>query len=41
MLEMATLGEAPENGCSALGMKLLARLLNPSFIGSRELGLRW
>jgi hypothetical protein len=37
MPEMAMLGEAPENGCSALGMKLLARLRNPSFIGSCEL----
>jgi RimJ/RimL family protein N-acetyltransferase len=27
-------GEAPDNSCSALGMKLLARLPSPSFIGS-------
>jgi hypothetical protein len=37
MPEMATLGEAPENGRYALGMKLLARLRCPSFAGSPEL----
>ena len=37
MPEMATLGEAPENGRCALGMKLLARLRCPSFVGSPEL----
>jgi hypothetical protein len=37
MPEMAALGEAPGNGCSALGMKFLARLRDPSFTGSCEL----
>jgi hypothetical protein len=37
MPEMATLGEAPENGRCALGMKLLVRLRCPSFVGSPEL----
>jgi hypothetical protein len=37
MPEMATLGEAPGNGRCALGMKLLARLRCPSFVGSPEL----
>jgi hypothetical protein len=36
MPEMATLGEAPEHGRCALGMKLLARRC-PSFVGSPEL----
>jgi len=37
MPDMAALGEAPGNGRCALGMKLLARLRCPLFVGSPEL----